>query len=106
VGTTTLADSLQATKEPGIVCMAGMVGNQWSLPQFAPMDVIPTGVSLTTYSGGVADFMAMPLQELVDQVEAGVLPIRLGPVFQLDQISSAHAVMEQTSARGKIVVMT
>lgn len=106
VGTTTLADSLQATKEPGIVCMAGMVGNQWSLPQFAPMDVIPTGVSLTTYSGGVADFMAMPLQELVDQVEAGGLPMRLGPVFPFDQVALAHAAMEQTSTRGKIVVLT
>jgi hypothetical protein len=41
--------------------------------------------------------MAMPLQELVDQVEAGVLPIQLGPVLQLDQISVAHAAMEQTS---------
>jgi NADPH:quinone reductase-like Zn-dependent oxidoreductase len=106
VGTSTLADSLQATKEPGIVCMAGMVGNQWTWPQFAPMDVIPTGVSLTTYSGGVADFMTMPFQALVDQVEAGVLPILSGPVFQLDQISAAHAAMEQTSARGKIVVLT
>jgi NADPH:quinone reductase-like Zn-dependent oxidoreductase len=106
VGTSTLADSLQATKEPGIVCMAGMVGDQWSLPLFAPMDVIPTGVSLTTYSGGVADFMAMPFQKLVDQVEAGLLPILSGPVFPLDQISAAHATMEQTSARGKMVVLT
>jgi NADPH:quinone reductase-like Zn-dependent oxidoreductase len=106
VGTGTLADSLQATKEPGIVCMAGMVGDQWTWPQFAPMDVIPTGVSLTTYSGGVADFMAMPFQKLVDQVEAGLLPIQLGPVFQLDQIAAAHATMEQVSARGKIVVLT
>jgi NADPH:quinone reductase-like Zn-dependent oxidoreductase len=106
IGTSTLADSLQATKEPGIVCMAGMVGNQWTWPQFAPMDVIPTGVSLTTYSGGVADFMAMPFQELVDHVETGLLPILSGPIFQLDQISAAHAAMEQTSARGKIVVLT
>lgn len=106
VGTTTLVDSLQATKELGIVCMAGMVGNQWALPQFAPMEVIPTGVSLTTYSGGVADLMAMPLQELVDQVEAGMLSMRLGHVFLLDQVALAHAAMEQTSARGKIVVLT
>jgi NADPH:quinone reductase-like Zn-dependent oxidoreductase len=106
VGTTTLADSLQATKEPGIVCMAGMVGNQWTLPQFAPMDVIPTGVSLTTYSGGVADFMAMPFQVLVHQIEAGHLPIQLGPIFPLDQLARAHALLERSSARGKIVVLT
>ena len=106
VGTSSLTDSLQATKEPGIVCMAGMVGDQWSWLHFAPMDVIPTGVSLTTYSGGVTDFMAMPLQDLIEQVETGLLPIRLGPFFHLDQVSLAHALMEQTSARGKIVVLT
>lgn len=106
VGTTTLTDSLQATKESGAVCMAGMVGDQWSLAQFAPMDVIPTGVSLTTYSGGVSDFMAMPLQTLVEQVEAGMLSIRLGPVFQIDEVPLAHTIMEQTSARGKFVVLT
>lgn len=106
VGTSTLADSLQATQEPGVVCMAGMVGDQWSWPHFAPMDVIPTGVLLTTYSGGVTDFMAMPFQDLIEQVENGVLPIRLGPVFHLDQLSLAHALMEQTSAMGKIVVLT
>jgi NADPH:quinone reductase-like Zn-dependent oxidoreductase len=106
VGTTTLADSLKATREPGIVCMAGMVGDQWSLQQFAPMDVIPTGVSLTTYSGGVADFMAIPLQKLVNQVRTGALPIVLGPTFHLDEIVEAHMAMEHTSARGKIVVLT
>jgi NADPH:quinone reductase-like Zn-dependent oxidoreductase len=53
VGTTTLADSLKAVREPGMVCMAGMVGDRWSFADFAPMDVIPTGSSLTTYSGGV-----------------------------------------------------
>jgi NADPH:quinone reductase-like Zn-dependent oxidoreductase len=106
IGATTLADSLQAAREPGVVCMAGMVGDQWSLSQFAPMDFIPTGVSLTTYSGDVADFMAMPLQRLVDQVEAGTLSIPLGPVFHIDDIVNAHRVMEQSSARGKLVVLT
>ncbi|MBB3349501.1 zinc-binding dehydrogenase [Sphingomonas sp. BK069] len=48
VGTNTLADSLASTCAPGVVCMAGMVGDRWSLADFAPMDVIPTAVSLTT----------------------------------------------------------
>lgn len=50
--------------------------------------------------------MAMTFQDLIEQVETGVLPIRLGPVFHLDQVSLAHALMEQTSARGKNVVLT
>ncbi|RZI66270.1 MAG: NADPH:quinone reductase, partial [Pseudomonas sp.] len=106
VGTATLADSLRAVREPGTVCMAGMVGDRWSMDRFAPMDVIPTGVSLTTYAGGVADFMAMPLQQLVDQVAEGKLPIASGPVFHIDDIVQAHRTMESNTARGKIVVLT
>lgn len=106
VGTTTLADSLAAVREPGLVCMAGMVGNRWSIENFAPMDVIPTGVSLTTYSGDVADFMAMPLQKLIDQVGDGTLPVKVGRVFELADIVEAHRLMESNAAGGKIVVVT
>jgi NADPH:quinone reductase-like Zn-dependent oxidoreductase len=105
IGTTTLADSLAAVQEPGIVCMAGMVGDRWSFAQFAPMDVIPTGVSLTTYSGGVADFLAMPLQELIDQVADGRLPVAAARVFKLDDIVDAHRLKESNQAGGKIVVV-
>lgn len=106
VGTTTLADSLALVREPGIVCMAGMVGDRWSFQDFAPMDVIPTGVSLTTYSGGVKDFLALPLQVLLDQVADGVLPVRIGQVFGMDDIVEAHRTMEANTAGGKIVIVT
>lgn len=106
VGTTTLEDSLRATREPGIVCMAGMVGNQWALKDFAPMDAIPTGISLSTYSGDVSDFMSMPLQQLLDDVIEARLPIAVGRIFHIDDIVEAHAFMETTSAGGKIVVTT
>jgi NADPH:quinone reductase-like Zn-dependent oxidoreductase len=106
IGTTTLQDSLRASREPGIVCMAGIVGNQWSISNFAPMDAIPTAVSLTTYSGDVADFMATPLQQLVDQIAAGTLSIRPARVFHIDEIVEAHRTMETNAAGGKIVVLT
>jgi NADPH:quinone reductase-like Zn-dependent oxidoreductase len=106
VGTTTLSDSLRCTREHGLVCMAGMVGDRWSFSDFAPMDVIPTAVSLTTYSGGVSDFMAMPMQQLVDQVAKGTLPIPAGRIFHIDDIVEAHRTMESNAAGGKIVVLT
>ena len=105
VGTATLADSLASVREPGVVCMTGMVGDSWSLADFAPMDVIPTGVSLTTYTGGVEDFMAMPLQTLLDQVADGSLPVKIGRVFGLDDIVEAHRTMETNSAGGKLVIL-
>jgi NADPH:quinone reductase-like Zn-dependent oxidoreductase len=106
VGATSLLDSLQCTKQRGIVCMTGIVGNKWSIDNFSPMDMIPTAVSLTTYDGGPQDFMRTPLDELVEQIAAGSLHINVGKVFHLDQIAEAHRCMEENRAGGKIVVLT
>ena len=106
VGTTTLKDSLRCAKQRGIVCMTGIVGNKWSFENFAPMDAIPTAVSLTTYAGESEDFMRTPLQELVDQIAAGTLHVQIGKTFHLDEIVEAHRCMEENKAGGKIVVLT
>ena len=70
------------------------------------MEVIPTAVSLTTYDGGSEDFMLTPLEELVEQIAAGELPVQIGRTFQLDEIAEAHRCMEENKAGGKIVVLT
>ena len=106
VGTTTLRDSLRCAKQRGIVCMTGIVGNKWSFDDFAPMDAIPTAVSLTTYAGESEDFMRTPLEELVQQIAAGALHVQIGKVFHLDEIVEAHRCMEENKAGGKIVVLT
>ncbi|MCU1298575.1 MAG: zinc-binding oxidoreductase [Acidobacteriaceae bacterium] len=106
VGATTLKDSLRCAKQRGIVCMTGIVGNQWSFKDFAPMEAIPTAVSLTTYAGESEDFMRMPLEELVEQIAAGTLHVQVGKTFQIDQIVAAHRCMEENKASGKIVVLT
>jgi NADPH:quinone reductase-like Zn-dependent oxidoreductase len=105
VGATTLIDSLRCTKEHGIVCMTGMVGNQWSLDEFSPMEAIPTAVCLTTYAGEADDFLRTPLEELADQVAAGTLHVQVGRTFRLDEIAEAHRFMEENTAGGKIVVL-
>ena len=78
----------------------------WSFDEFAPMEAIPTAVCLTTYNGDSEDFMRMPFQGLVEQVEAGTLRVQIGRTFQLDQIVEAHRSMEENRADGKIVVLT
>ena len=85
--------------------MTGMVGDKWTLDQFEPMMAIPAAVYLTTYDGEPEDFMAMPLQQLVDDIAAGTLPVHVGKVFRLDQIVEAHRLMEANDAGGKIVVL-
>ena len=106
VGTTTLKDSLRCAKQRGIVCMTGIVGNKWSFDDFAPMEAIPTAVSLTTYAGESEDFMRTPLQGLVEKIAAGTLHVQVGRTFHLAEIVEAHRCMEENKAGGKIVVLT
>ena len=105
VGATTLKDSLRCARQPGLVCMTGMVGNAWSIDDFSPMETIPTAVGLTTYDGGPRDFMRTPLQDLTDQIAAGTLRIQVGKTFPLDGIVEAHRLMEAGKAGGKIVIL-
>jgi len=106
VGTTTLKDSLRCAKQRGIVCMTGIVGNKWSFDNFAPMEAIPTAVSLTTYAGESEDFMRTPIEDLVEQIAGGTLRVQVGKTFHLDEIVEAHRCMEENKAGGKIVVLT
>ena len=106
VGATSLSDSLRCAKPGGVVCMTGMVGNKWSLDEFSPMDVIPSAVCLTTYSGGPEEFMQTPLDDLAGQIAAGRLRVQVGKTFRLDEIVEAHRCMDDNKAGGKIVVLT
>lgn len=106
VGTTTLLDSLQLAAPGGSVCVTGMVGNSWEFERFSPMGAIPTAVNLTTYAGGSEDFIATPLQTVINAVEAGAFAPPIGRVFTMDEIVAAHRVMEDNTAGGKIVVLT
>ncbi len=105
IGTTTLEDSLRCAREGGIVCMTGIVGNQWAFDQFAPMEKIPTAVCLTSYAGETSDFMRTPLEDLAQQVAAGTLRIQVGHTFRIEEIVEAHRMMEENKAGGKIVVL-
>ncbi|OJD31132.1 nadph:quinone reductase [Diplodia corticola] len=106
VGTLTLKDSLRCAKEGGIVCVTGIVGNSWALNDVNPMELIPSKVCLTAYSGSEKDFMDTPLKDLVEKVGKGELKVKIGKVFRLDEIVEAHQLMEDNKANGKIVVLT
>jgi NADPH:quinone reductase len=104
VGTTTLLDSLQAARRGGIVCMTGILGGQWSLPEFHPMGDVPTGVKLTSYSGEASDITRAQLQRYVSLVESGELALKLGPSFGFEMLREAHTLMDENRANGKMVI--
>lgn len=105
VGTITMDDSLRCTKEGGVVCLSGMVGNEWLLREWSPISM-PTGVCLTKYGGTAEDFVGMPWDDLIAQIKEGSLKIQVGKTFKLEQIAEAHECMEESMAMGKIVVLT
>ncbi len=105
VGASTLRDSLACVAVRGIVCMTGMLGGAWTLDRFQPMGDIPTGVKLTSYSGGSGDITAEALAGYVRMVETGALSLTLGPTFPFEALVEAHRVMDANTANGKMVVV-
>ncbi|MEE8146331.1 MAG: zinc-binding dehydrogenase, partial [Longimicrobiales bacterium] len=104
VGTTTLLDSLQAVRRGGIVCMTGILGGEWVLPEFSPMADVPTGVKLTSYAGESSDLTPAQLQDYVSRVESGELKLKLGPSYPFGKLQEAHTTMDRNMALGKIVM--
>ncbi len=104
IGASTLLDSLLATRRGGIVCMTGILGGEWIIPEFHPMGDVPTGVKLTSYSGEAGDISVAQLQQYVELVESGALQLKLGPRYRFEKLPEAHAMMDENRANGKIVV--
>ena len=106
VGTPTLPDTLRATRVHGVVCFTGMLSNQWTVPDFYPIDYIPRGVRLTSYTGGAPDLPGGVLQEFLQAVSDGTAMVPIGKVYTLDDIVQAHTDMEENRVSGKLVVTT
>lgn len=105
VGANVLKDTLRSVRPGGTVCFTGMLSDQWTIPEFYPMDWIPNGVRLTAYSGGSADLSAQTLQGFLDAVASGRAIVPLGRAYRLDQIVAAHEDMEAGRVGGKGVVV-
>jgi NADPH:quinone reductase len=105
IGISTLQDSLQCAKLGGAVCMTGMLSEQWSLKEFAPMEYIPPTVNLTVYDSGQIKLEAAHFQKFIEDVEAGKINLNVNRVFALNEIIEAHKLMESNTASGKIVIV-
>ncbi len=105
VGTKTLVDSLRCIRGRGIVCMTGILGNEWTMPAFTPMDDIPSTGRLSVYTGDATNLSSARLQEFIDAVAQGKVKLSIDQQFRLDQIVEAHQYMEDNRAKGKIVVL-
>lgn len=104
IGTRTLKDSLKCIAPKGMVCMTGILGNEWTMKEFTPMGDIPSLGRLTVYMGESNNLSKNLLQEFIDDVERGTIQLRIDRIFQLDEVVKAHQYMEENKAKGKLVV--
>ena len=105
VGVNVMRDTLRAVRTGGTVCFTGMLSDEWTIPEFYPMDWLPNGVRLTSYSGNSTDLSAATLQEFLDAVAAGHARVPIGRVYQFTDIVQAHRDLEANAVRGKGVVL-
>ena len=105
VGTKTLKDSLQCIKPRGMVCMTGILGNEWSLKEFSPMGDIPSTGRLTVYMGDAKNLSKESLQDFINAVEKEQIRLSIDRVFKLEELVEAHEYMESNLAKGKLVVL-
>lgn len=105
IGTRTLKDSLKCIATKGMVCMTGILGNEWTMKEFTPMGDIPSLGRLTVYMGESKNISKELLQDFIDEVEGGTIRLNIDRIFNLDQVAEAHQYMEDNKAKGKLVVV-
>ncbi len=103
VGVPTLRDSLAATRLHGTVCFTGMLSDSWTIDGFYPMDWIPNGVRLTTYSGNASNLPPEELQRVLDLIAAGEVDLLPVHAYPLEDIVQAHRDLAAGRHVGKLV---
>ncbi|MFE9583183.1 zinc-binding dehydrogenase [Nocardia sp. NPDC006044] len=103
VGASTAVDSLRLVRPGGTVCVAGSLSG-WSIQDFEPIAMIPSGTKFTAFHSDSLKGNAAVLQRIVDEVEAGRYRPNIDQVFGLADIVAAHRYMENNQATGKLVV--
>jgi NADPH:quinone reductase len=109
VGNSVLRDSLRAVGPGGRVCQAGFLGGLGPVDEFQPVFDMPSGVQLSFFGsfeiGSYAYPMsAIPLQRIVEKVEAGDYEAAPSRVLSFEEIADAHRIVEAGDAAGKLVV--
>ena len=102
VGPSAILDTFARTAEGGIICSCGLLGGQWTVPDFDPIEMLSRNLYLTTFAS--ANVSQDKLQELVDFVERYHVDVGPEKVYKIDQIQEAHAYLEGSYSFGKVIV--
>ena len=102
VGPSAILDTFARTAEGGIICSCGLLGGQWTVPDFDPIEMLSRNLYLTTFASG--NVSQDKLQALVDFVEQYHVNVRPEKIYKIGQIQEAHAYLEGSHSFGKVIV--
>lgn len=103
IGPKTIKDSFKHTKEDGILCSTGQLGNQWYLEEFDPIiDIAPNSYLTSFYSANVDQEKINDLLTYIKQYNINVAPEK---VFDLKHVPDAHSYLENKHSFGKVVIV-
>ncbi|MFD7133626.1 zinc-binding dehydrogenase [Streptomyces sp. NPDC059894] len=108
VGGAAVLDSLRLLAPGGRVCNSGILSDSWTIPEFEPLEDIPSGATLTTFSSSSVnsgDWARHALQEHLDAIGKGSRQVVIDRVFPLAEVAAAHHHMEADRALGKVVAV-
>lgn len=106
VGLPVLQDTLCAVRRGGNACFTGSLSGIWTLDQFDPFALIPTGVRLTTYGGEASDLPAEAFAHQLTGIAAGRITPAIAKVYHgLENVGQAHKDVESGTTPGKHVVV-
>lgn len=102
VGPSAILDTFERIAEGGIICSCGLLGGQWTVPDFDPIEMLSRNLYLTTFASG--NVSPDKLQALVDFVKQYHVDVRSEKVYRIEQIQEAHAYLEGSHSFGKVIV--
>jgi len=110
IGTSSLADSLECIRPMGSLVLAGFLGGMAPIGNFQPIFQLPNGIRLTALASAFLfgqkgfEFSTIPLQQIINDIEAGRIPNILRKTFPASKIREAHRLVEAGEANGKVVI--
>ena len=103
VGPSTIKDSFDHIAPGGIICVTGLLGGQWELEGFNPIEEIKNNSFMTTFhSAQVNQELMDELFDYIDRYQVDVSPRR---AFSLEEVPEAHAYIEGKTGFGKVVII-
>lgn len=111
VGTSTILDSLKMLRRGGRACLAGFLGGAEPIAQFNPLAHLPSGKHLSFFGSafvfGTPEYPLsdIPFQQIINAAASGHYNASPAHVFAFDEIRTVHRMLDDHTAKGKIVVL-